>query len=104
MLRLTTIFLQLSLCAWLISCGAAPQPALPTPAPEPLVVYGWAGYIPQGILDAFTRQSGIPVNYIAYDDQAVAMQQLRAGAEFQLPSESRNQRPNGERNMDSFAQ
>jgi spermidine/putrescine transport system substrate-binding protein len=76
-------WLSLILFALLTGCGAAPHPAtssLPTAA-EALVVYGWSGYMPQGILAAFTAESGIPVRYVTYDDQDAALRELRAGTD-----------------------
>lgn len=46
---------------------------------EPLTVYGWPGYVPQHILDDFEDEFGIPVRYVPYDDQGVALDQMRAG-------------------------
>jgi spermidine/putrescine transport system substrate-binding protein len=67
------------------ACAAA-QPE-PTPAPPeqgPLVIYGWSGYLPQSILDAFTAESGIPVEYLIYSDQEEAMQGMHAGNRYDL--------------------
>jgi spermidine/putrescine transport system substrate-binding protein len=55
--------------------ATAPQP----PAQKPLIFYSWAGYMPQGILDLFQQEYGIPVEYITYADQDEALAQLRAG-------------------------
>lgn len=77
----STLFLFAALVA---TCHAAPPTATQPAASEPLVVYGWAGYIPQSILDAFTREFHTPVLYRAYDDQTQAVEELRAGALYDV--------------------
>lgn len=62
------------LAVLLAACVAAP-PA----APEPLVVATWAGYMPQSALDAFTDETGIPVQFVPYSDQDEALEWMRAG-------------------------
>jgi spermidine/putrescine transport system substrate-binding protein len=66
------------------ACASAWQPTPTPPAPEPLVVASWAGYMPQGILDAFTQATGIPVEFAAYSDQDEVMEWLRAGERFDV--------------------
>ena len=82
-MSIKTILALLSLSALLTTCDGAPQPALPllAQAEEPLVVAGWAGYMPQGILDAFHEEYGISIQYVAYDDQKEALEQTRAGTQ-----------------------
>lgn len=67
----------------LVACGGAGQPT-PPPAPAPLVVASWVGYMPQSILDAFTEATGIPVEFVAYPDQNVALDWLRAGRQLDV--------------------
>ncbi|MCS6887490.1 MAG: spermidine/putrescine ABC transporter substrate-binding protein [Chloroflexus sp.] len=58
-------------------------PATP-PASAKLVIAGWAGYMPQALLDAFRAETGIEVEYIVYEKQLEAIDQLRAGAEYDV--------------------
>jgi spermidine/putrescine transport system substrate-binding protein len=61
------------------ACTGDWQPT-PTPAaPEPLVVLGWPGYLTQDVLDAFTEEHGVPIQYLNYADQEEALARLRAG-------------------------
>lgn len=59
------------------ACVTAAQPA--PAAPQPLVVASWAGYMPQDILDAFTEEYKVPVQFVDYSDQDQALEWLRAG-------------------------
>jgi spermidine/putrescine transport system substrate-binding protein len=68
--------------ALLAACSAASSSApaaVPPTIQEPLVFYGWPGYMPQAILDAFTAKYGIPTRYMTYDDQEDALHQLGQG-------------------------
>jgi spermidine/putrescine transport system substrate-binding protein len=51
---------------------------------KPLVIYGWSGYMPQTILDAFTAEFGMPVDYQVYSDQEEALAALQAGKQFDV--------------------
>ncbi|WP_322488615.1 spermidine/putrescine ABC transporter substrate-binding protein [Chloroflexus sp.] len=73
--------LHLILLFILAACN--PEPAVtPTPAmpaPDKLVIAGWAGYMPQALLDAFSAETGIAVEYVVYESQFDVIDQLRAG-------------------------
>jgi spermidine/putrescine transport system substrate-binding protein len=65
----------------LLACSrpaSPPQAATPTLAEE-LIVYGWSGYLPQSILDSFTKEYGVRVNYETYGTQEEAVLALQAG-------------------------
>ena len=51
-----------------------------------VVVYGWAGYIPQGVLNDFTKETGIRVVYSTYDSNEAmfAKVKLLKGATFDV--------------------
>jgi len=66
-----------------------PIAATPTPAATPdatpaasrqLMLYSWAEYMPQSVLDAFTAETGVPVIYRTYDSQDEAAAAIRSGA------------------------
>ena len=71
--------LTFSLCA---ACGGAPTP-VPTPTPPPLadelILYNWAEYMPQSVLEAFTEAYGVRVVYEAYESQEDAADNIQAG-------------------------
>ncbi|MBE2236767.1 MAG: spermidine/putrescine ABC transporter substrate-binding protein [Caldilineaceae bacterium] len=71
-------------CVLLAACTqAAPTPAPPQLAPV-LMLYNWAEYMPQSVLDAFTEEYGVEVNYISYKDPEEAMQNIRDGVVYDV--------------------
>ena len=46
-------------------------------AEEKLVVYNWSEYIPEGVLDDFTRETGIEVEYSTYENNEVMYSKLK---------------------------
>lgn len=45
--------------------------------PEKVVVYNWSEYIPEGVLEDFTRETGIKVEYSTYDNNEVMYTRLK---------------------------
>ncbi len=66
----------------LVSC-AAPNSSTPTATPptlaEVITLYNWAEYMPQSVLDAFTAEYGVRVNYLTYDTVEEAEQTILDG-------------------------
>jgi len=63
---------------------AAPAPVASAPAPEPaeekvLNVYNWPDYIPEGMLAAFEKETGIKVNYDTFETNEALHAKLVAG-------------------------
>ena len=55
-----------------------------------LNLYGWAEYIPQEVIDGFTKQTGIKVTYETYDDLSAMRESIsKAGSKYDFiqPSE-----------------
>lgn len=77
------IFIILPLILASCSGGSFVSPPV-TPTATKLVIAGWAGYVPQTILDAFSAETGIAVEYVIYEEQSAAIAQLRAGADYDL--------------------
>jgi spermidine/putrescine transport system substrate-binding protein len=72
-LRIATI---LVLGAMLLgACGGGQQNAS-----NQLNLYGWSEYVPQALLDKFTQETGIKVNYDTYSSNEELMAKLQAGA------------------------
>ncbi len=46
-------------------------------AGEKVVVYNWAEYIPEGALEAFTKETGIEVEYSTYDNNETMYSKLK---------------------------
>lgn len=78
--RLLPLWFIVSL-TWLNGCGAPLTPPSPTPPKlaEELTVYGWIGYMPQSVLDAFSKEYGVKVNYVVYKTQEEPIANLQAG-------------------------
>ncbi len=67
------------LAAGCLGVRAAPSSgATPTASPT-LTIYGWAGYMPQSILDDFTAEFGVPVTYLEFASYRQALGEIRAG-------------------------
>jgi len=47
---------------------------------EEVNLYAWSEYVPQTLLDSFTEQTGIKVNYDAYSSNEELLAKLQAGA------------------------
>lgn len=45
-----------------------------------LNLYGWSEYVPQALLDGFTQETGIKVNYDTYSSNEELLAKLQAGA------------------------
>ena len=75
--RLAGALLALSL---LSACGGASASRTPTPpTAAKLVLYEWAGDYPPALLEAFTTEFGVTVDYQSYDTQEAAAANIRAG-------------------------
>jgi spermidine/putrescine transport system substrate-binding protein len=61
--------------------GCAPkQPPIPTE----LILYNWADYMPQSVMDAFTKEYGITIKYIAYATEDEVAGNIQAGNVYDL--------------------
>lgn len=77
---------QLLLCALaavglLSACGDPEPPAKPAPPPlaKELILYDWADDVPKSVIDAFTSEYGVTINYQTYEATEEALKNLRAG-------------------------
>ncbi|MDS4039933.1 MAG: spermidine/putrescine ABC transporter substrate-binding protein [Candidatus Competibacter sp.] len=70
----------------LIACDDAKPPAQPTPPPlaRELIFYDWADDLPQSVIDAFTAEYGVKINYQTYETTAEALQNLQAGQVYDV--------------------
>jgi spermidine/putrescine transport system substrate-binding protein len=71
MLRATAILLAL--------CAALFASVRPAPADE-LDLFAWSEYVPQSVLDGFTEETGIQVNYETYASNEEMLAKLMSGA------------------------
>ena len=49
-----------------------------------MILYDWAGYMPQSVLDTFTDETGIQIEYLIHGDQADALDDMRAGNQYDV--------------------
>jgi spermidine/putrescine-binding protein len=64
------------LAVLLAACGGAARQAASTE----LNLYAWSEYIPQSLLDSFSKDTGIKVNYDTYSSNEELIAKLQAGA------------------------
>jgi putrescine transport system substrate-binding protein len=69
-------------CAAAVAClglvGTAAAQAS-TPEPKVLNIYNWPDYIPEGMIEAFTKETGIKVNYDTFETNEALNAKLVAG-------------------------
>jgi len=82
--RVSTIFcvvlLLLTACSAQLSTESTATPTLSSE----LTLYNWIDYLPQSVMDAFTQEYGIRINYVCYESQEEAVQNIRAGKKYDL--------------------
>lgn len=63
------------------SAKAAPSAAAPAPAPllKELNLFAWSEYVPQEVIDGFTKETGVKVNYETYASNEEMLSKLLAG-------------------------
>src|SRR5512135_1641730 len=67
--------LCLTASAALWSCTSQPQDA------KPLNLFAWSEYVPQSVIDGFTKKTGIKVNYETYASNEEMLAKLVSGAQ-----------------------
>jgi spermidine/putrescine transport system substrate-binding protein len=68
------------------ACGVpTPTPAsTPAPLAREIILYNWAEYLPESVLETFTAETGIRVRYLAYETQEQAIASIRAGEVYDI--------------------
>jgi spermidine/putrescine transport system substrate-binding protein len=70
---------------WLTACdNSTPSAPSPPPLAQELTFYDWKDDMPQSVLDAFTREYGVKVNYLSYESQEEAIANIRAGQVYDM--------------------
>jgi spermidine/putrescine transport system substrate-binding protein len=65
----------------LVSCSSAPsEPSLA----DELTIYNWSGDLPTSVLEIFTKEYDVNINYVVYESQEEAIGELRAGEVFDV--------------------
>lgn len=69
----------------LVACSTVtPPPPSPVQLAEEVVFYDWDADIPQAVLDAFAAEFGVQVRYEVYESQTEAIENMRAGEQFDV--------------------
>ena len=71
MKKILSLTLALLLALSLASCGSAPSKS-------ELVLFTWEAMFPQEVLDSFTEETGIAVNYTNFDYDETMLAKLEA--------------------------
>jgi spermidine/putrescine-binding protein len=66
--------------AWLLAVCCLLLAAAPTRAAGELDLFAWSEYVPQEVIDGFTKETGIKVNYQTYGSNEEMLSKLLAGA------------------------
>lgn len=74
-------------CLWTIlifSLSIAGCAVKESPIPTELIIYNWIEYMPQSVMDAFTKEYGITIKYIAYETEEEVPKSIQAGNVYDL--------------------
>jgi spermidine/putrescine transport system substrate-binding protein len=79
------LYLRSCLLAFLIGSllmtGCVPKEL---PMPKELILYNWVDYMPQSVMDAFTKEYGITIKYVTYESQEEVVKNIQAGKAYDL--------------------
>jgi spermidine/putrescine transport system substrate-binding protein len=78
--RVSRIGISTLLAFSLLLAGCSSEP----PMPEKLILYSWAEYMPQSVMDAFTEEYGVAFEYIAYETEEEVVENIQAGNVYDL--------------------
>jgi spermidine/putrescine transport system substrate-binding protein len=83
---LRALFATLMLALFAACSTPTPPPSTPTPIPlaKEITLYDWEEDVPQSVLDAFAEEYGVEVNYLVYESQEEAIENMRAGQVFDV--------------------
>ncbi len=60
--------------------GCVAKPSMP----KELILYSWVEYMPQSVMDSFTREYGISIKYEAYESEEEVVENIQAGDVYDL--------------------
>lgn len=83
-MKKTTIRVSWLICLLILSILLAGCSQAQSRLPEEITIYNWEGDFPQSILDAFTKEYGVKINYEIFEAQEEAIKNLRAGQVYDL--------------------
>ena len=75
------LFMLLVFSLFCASCAPAPTP---TPLAKEIAFYDWEGDMPRSVLDLFTAEYGVDVNYLVYESQEEVIANMQAGQTYDV--------------------
>ena len=87
LLRMAAVLVVAAASAAVLDCGGRKEPGADSAAAheKKLNLYIWSSYMPQDVLDDFTKQTGITVHYDLYDSNEPVLEKLQSGvADYDL--------------------
>ena len=87
------LFSWLGLLSACVSAASTPVNTPTPPLAKELVLYNWADYMPQTVLDAFTAEYGVKITYLPYESQEEAVAQIEAGQTYDVAVVENDQVP-----------
>jgi spermidine/putrescine transport system substrate-binding protein len=82
--RLVVFCALLALCLAAGCDNTAPPNRIPPTLAEELVLYDWVDDMPQSVLDTFTREYGVRVNYVTFESQEEAVENIQQGKVYDV--------------------
>ena len=78
--RILALALSTAVCFSLLACGGAPE------ANKELVIYTWAEFVPQDVIDGFEAETGIEViyNHFETDEEMLAKLESTNGGDYDI--------------------
>ena len=75
MMKRIAVLVVLALALGVAGCKSSSD------APKELNLFAWSEYVPQGVIDGFTQETGIKVNYETYASNEEMLAKLMSGAQ-----------------------
>ena len=83
--QLVALWALLIIPLFLTGCTGQASPAVThPPLADRLILYNWSDYMPQAVLDAFTEEYGVKVDYVSYEDIEEAVQNIQDGVVYDV--------------------
>lgn len=68
----------------LIACNSTAAEPTPPPPAEELIFYSWEDDMPVSVLEAFSEEYGVKVNYLTYESQEEAIENIVSGEMYDV--------------------
>ena len=82
--RLVVVWALMAVCLAGGCDNTAPPHKVPPTLAEELVLYDWVDDMPQSVLDTFTREYGVKINYVTFESQEEAVENIQQGKVYDV--------------------